>query len=971
MRPGDRVGHYRLDHLIGSGGMGEVYLAHDETLARRVAVKFVSGASAGNPLQHKRLLREAQALAEIDHPGICQVFDAGTDGGCTWVVMEYLQGRTLADCLADGPLPAETACSICADVADALAAAHARGIVHRDLKPLNVMITSAGRAKVLDFGIAHLLPERALPGGEQPTHTSLTHGLTAAGTAAYMSPEQVQQRPLDGRSDLFALGAVLYECLTGGAAFRGLTTAEVLGQVLNVEPPPPSAIRPGIDAACDAVCRRLLAKDPAARPPSAREAADELRRVARLSSVGGTRASHTEPAPRPRRSWRRAVAAAVALAIAIAAIAVVKWRRAEAAAPPPDAQVWFQKGAEALREGGYQAAAKALEAGLTRYPRSAIAYAQLAEARAELDDENGAADALLQLSQQFPDESSLAADDRLRIQAIRDSVRRDLDEAVAAYRELTARHPRDAAAWVDLGRAQAAALRLEDASASFTQALAIDPQNPAACVQLASVQAAEGDGAAALASLQRAEQLYVTASNTEGRAEVLIRRAMLLDRQGDVAAARHAAEEATTAARAVGSLSQLVRAALVGSSIAASGGRYADAARAASLATSQAIDADLDVVAADGLVDLAVTLQLAGEYDAARSSLEKAVRLAEKRQAMRTRSRALTQLASLDQQQGRATEALAEAGPALAFFKAHHYAKFYVDALNIAARANRQLDHIDTARQQSTEALQIATSIHNDLQRADALGSLALVTSTAGALTEALGYREQLEAIHRRQNDQSVLPYDLTNRAELLALLGDSEGALAALAEVDAGIARNIDAYVGRRARTLVLRALVAIVNLRFTEAARFADEIGAQPAATDTTSVTARALSAYAHARLRPGAAASPPAAPPNLSPGVQRDRQYWIALFHAARRDWRQSHRAAVAGLEMLLPDANDELRWRLAAAGAVAAGELRQASEAARLRTLAHDALERVRTAFGDRYRTYAARPDLTQLRTAAGL
>ena len=243
--------------------MGDVYLARDVTLRRDVAIKFVTAAGTASDTLTRRLLQEARAVAALDHPCICPVYDVGlVPAGRPYMVMQYVEGETLAVRLARGTLPIRDALLTCAQIADALAAAHRRGIIHRDLKPQNVILTAAGQPKLLDFGIAKFLP--ALEGiSTDDTTTSLTKPHALLGTPAYMSPEQIQERPLDGRSDLFALGCILFECLTGRRAFEGRHTFELQEQIAQVHPPAPSTIRRDLDARHDELCRRLLAKEPA------------------------------------------------------------------------------------------------------------------------------------------------------------------------------------------------------------------------------------------------------------------------------------------------------------------------------------------------------------------------------------------------------------------------------------------------------------------------------------------------------------------------------------------------------------------------------------------------------------------------------------------------------------------------------------------------------------------------------------
>lgn len=270
------MSNYRLERLLGAGGMGSVHLARDLSLDRPVAIKFIAPEKAGDAAARRRLVREARAAAALEHPNICGVLEVIDEpGGRACIVMQYVEGQTLAELLREGPLEVRLALSLAADLASALAAAHRRGIIHRDLKPQNVIVTPERRAKLLDFGLARHADLRAVPDGT--TTTNLTAPGAIAGTPPYMSPEQARQLPVDARSDLFALGAVLFECLTGVRAFTGSTTLDELSQVLHHEPPPVSALRAGLTTQHDELCRRLLAKHPDDRFQSAEEVLGALR----------------------------------------------------------------------------------------------------------------------------------------------------------------------------------------------------------------------------------------------------------------------------------------------------------------------------------------------------------------------------------------------------------------------------------------------------------------------------------------------------------------------------------------------------------------------------------------------------------------------------------------------------------------------------------------------------------------------
>jgi eukaryotic-like serine/threonine-protein kinase len=275
-RGDERFDRYEIVSLLGEGGMGQVYGATDTRLDRVVAIKMLFERLAGDPVYRERFEREARSAAALNHPHICTIFDVGPD----YLVMERLEGETLADVLTRGPLPVNQAIDYGVQIADALAAAHARGIVHRDLKPANVMITAMG-AKVLDFGLAKQIArmDEDAPRATLTAVEAETRAGQVVGTAAYMSPEQVEGKPVDGRSDLFAFGALLYEMLGGRRPFSGDTTLSTLASVLKASPDPLRRVRRDIPESVERVVMRCLEKNPAARYASAAEIRRELMRL--------------------------------------------------------------------------------------------------------------------------------------------------------------------------------------------------------------------------------------------------------------------------------------------------------------------------------------------------------------------------------------------------------------------------------------------------------------------------------------------------------------------------------------------------------------------------------------------------------------------------------------------------------------------------------------------------------------------
>ncbi len=318
-----RLGPYRVVAPLGAGGMGEVYRAQDTRLGRDVAVKILPAARAASPEAHERFAREARTISSLSHPNICVLHDVGTHEGFDYLVMEMIEGETLAERLARGRLKLDEALRIATQMAAGLAAAHHHGIVHRDLKPGNVMLTKAG-VKILDFGVAKLTRDAATaPAGETDAASTLTSvpplttGGEILGTVQYMAPEQLEGKPLDHRADIFAFGAVLYEMLTGQRAFPGRSQASIIAAILEHEPRPLVEAAPGIPPALDRAVRRCLAKDPEQRWQDAFDLG------AALADARGD--AGAEPVPdgragqRDRRRLFSALAATLLVLLALAA----------------------------------------------------------------------------------------------------------------------------------------------------------------------------------------------------------------------------------------------------------------------------------------------------------------------------------------------------------------------------------------------------------------------------------------------------------------------------------------------------------------------------------------------------------------------------------------------------------------------------------------------------------------------------
>jgi serine/threonine-protein kinase len=331
----ETIAHYKILGLLGSGGNGDVYLAEDPRLGRRVAIKVLAARHQSDPVRARRFLVEAQAAAKLDHPNICSVFEVGECEDGPFIVMPYVEGESLSQRLARGPLTLEQALDLGMQVLDALGEAHAAGLVHRDIKPANIMINRRDQAKVLDFGLAKAMsgaPDLGLP------QDTLTGAGLVVGTLAYMSPEQLKGQDVDARTDLYSFGTVLFQMVTGRQAFEAGSQAEIISEILTVNPRLQTSSLRILHPTFARILDRALEKDRQNRYPSAKAFREDLAAFRAVLDMDGPTAqfpvagtTETIPAARPRRAWIRPAALGAGLVLA-AAWGILLWRRIPSAA---------------------------------------------------------------------------------------------------------------------------------------------------------------------------------------------------------------------------------------------------------------------------------------------------------------------------------------------------------------------------------------------------------------------------------------------------------------------------------------------------------------------------------------------------------------------------------------------------------------------------------------------------------------
>ena len=311
---GKTISHYRVTAKLGAGGMGEVYLAHDERLEREVALKVLPAKTLTDEAARKRFRKEALALSKLNHPNIATIYDFDTQDGVDFLVMEYVEGTTLSEKLSGHSLPEKDVARLGGQVADALEEAHEHGVIHRDLKPGNVMVTPKGQAKVLDFGLAKL----AHPVSETATTESLSATGGAVGTLPYMAPEQLRGEEADARTDIHALGLLLYEMSTGQRPFPETLGPQLIAAILQQAPRAPSEVNRQVSAGLESIILKALEKDPERRFQSAREVSANLNKM--MTYSGTVVVSETSRSGELPRSWI-ALAGVAGLAVSLIYVA--------------------------------------------------------------------------------------------------------------------------------------------------------------------------------------------------------------------------------------------------------------------------------------------------------------------------------------------------------------------------------------------------------------------------------------------------------------------------------------------------------------------------------------------------------------------------------------------------------------------------------------------------------------------------
>lgn len=828
---GTQIGAYKIEARLGAGGMGEVYLAEDTKLDRKVAIKFLPRELEEDELARRRQIREAKAAARLEHPNICGIHEVATQANHSFIVMQYVEGETLSARMRRRPLRLTESLDVALQAADALSLAHSRGIVHRDIKPQNIMITARGQVKVLDFGLAKLVVPETLEQDEHNRESDLSKPGLVVGTVPYMSPEQAKGIAIDGRSDLFSLGAVLYECVTGRPAFAGNTPIDICAQLIHVDPPPPSEANDRVPPELDRIILKALAKDRDSRQQSAEEFGKELRAVRVALGVEETttgrlpvksRASRGDLMFSLTRAMRRPgflVPFVAVVLLVLAALSVSFWWRAAAYRPQADALRWYEQGTDALRDGTYYKASKLLEQAIKADDNFALAHARLAEAWGELDYADKANREVLRARSLVRDLSPLPRLDALYLEAITLVVLHEFGPAIESYRKIADLAPASekAHAYVDLGRAQEKNDEIEKAQESYRQALALATQDAAVYLRLGILYGRRQDLEHASQAFQTAEDLYRILSNSEGEAEVFYQRGFLFKNLNRLREARAQLDEALKLSSTPANQYQQVRSLLVLSSVSAAEGNPTQAEQQAAQAIQLARDNGIENQATNGLIWLGNVFLHRGDYSEAEKRYTQALDFAQRDNGRLNQALALFSLGSLREQQGKTDLALRYVEQSLPFLQKGGYRKWLSLAQTLLGRLHRNRGEYEAALEILTEQLVLAEQAGDLSGAALSHQEIGRALSAEEQYPQALSHFDECYRIRLSLNAPELVAYALMYRADALCQIGGFEEARRTLDDA-ASFAGPGASYKALLAEILMIGARLELTDGHYSE---------------------------------------------------------------------------------------------------------------------------------------------------------
>jgi tetratricopeptide (TPR) repeat protein/tRNA A-37 threonylcarbamoyl transferase component Bud32 len=979
-----QIAHYRIIQKLGAGGMGEVFLAQDTKLERKVAIKMLPAKSIDDAQARRRLVREAKAAATLDHPNICTIHEVNEHEDSLFIVMQYIEGQTLGEKLLESDLTTDEVLDIGIQVSEALSEAHERGVIHRDIKPGNVIVTPRGQVKVLDFGLARMAHQEKSSDPDAKTETQLTEEGYIVGTIAYMSPEQLKGQAIDTRSDIFSLGVLLYECAAGTPPFTGGSKIEISSKVLQVEPRKPSELNPRIPPLLERIILKAMAKELKDRYQTVDALLRDLKDV-RASMSGATellpsvtRTANTGIIERARGPlqlrWVQVLAIAVPLLLVIGFIGWRLWRSTPYQ-PTSEAKFFYDQGLSALHTATYFQASKALKQAVTLDPQFAPAHARLAEAYLEINNTEQAKDEVLAASS-LADKRSLATIDKFYLDAINATARRDLPSAISSYQNVLAQAPQSdkANAYVDLGRAYERSEQHDKAIEHYSNAIKLDPQSPGAFLHLGIAYSRKRDVVNAEKAFKRANEIYQVLTNNEGIVEVVFQRGALFFGTGKLPEAKAELEKVPDMLKNQPNNYQLTISQLQLSLVNRDLGNIERAKELANDAIRVAQANDFKNLEADGLINLGLAFISSGDFPAATNYFQQALELGRRNKSQVAEMRAHLSLGRLNYLKNDNDAAISELQMALNFYRPAGYKRETSLALTLLGRAYQDKGDDDTALKLFQEQAEVVKQAGDTSGIADSHMNIALVLgSSQEKFSEALEHLDEKLKIDEANQSERQMAQDQMNRARFLSQLGRYDEARTAL---DAAF-RLADKKEAQIKTVLVwvhiIRSWMALSQTQYAEAKKEAqlalemsDKYPDTTVLAKTTLCRANALSGSA-AEGRKLCEESLAAAQALKSRPLITGAQLALAETMLLNNESAAALQAALEAQKIFGQSGQKDSEWRallIAARASDLAGDKTVARDSASRAETACNALQQIWGA--DNYESYLRRPDIQMYR-----
>ncbi len=863
---GDHIGRYKVLNSIGVGGMGEVFLAVDIELERFVALKVLPSDVSNDKERIRRFVQEAKAASALNHPNILTIHEIGLVNGTRFIASEFIKGKTLRDKIKSESLNLSETIEIAIQITSALHTAHSSQIIHRDIKPENIMIREDNLVKVLDFGLAKLTIQKPqLFNSESPTcEQEITKSGMIFGTVGYMSPEQARGITVDHRTDIFSLGVVLYEILTGKQPFPGDTNSDVIAAILMNEPQNPRLLNSVIPAELERIILKTLCKDCEGRYQNAKDLLEDFKELKqdldfkskterkilaneRTEAKTGIPKADTNktinvltdpidelptyknPKNKANLVYKFRHSLPIILSLIVVGIFVYFILAAVWFVPPKNEAVkLFSYGTEALREGTYYKASKMFEDAVRIDNNFPDAHAGLAEAWMELDYFGRAQSEMLKVNEIQSKKQTFFSglyktEDSLYIDAINAIVIRNFPQAVKIYQKIAERNPTEPHVYLDLGRAYEKNEEIEKAIECYEKVVSLNGQYGAGFLRLGILLTRKTLYDKSNEAFDRAEIIYERLSNDEGVAEVKYQRGVSFNIQEKLDAAQTQFEQVIGNSRA--NKYQQIRAMLQISSVCSSLGKTPCAEEYASNAITLAKQERMENLASNGLINFGNAFLMRAEYGKAEQNFQKALEFSRKDDGLYNEARALLSMGSLRIQQKKPDQAEVFVRQALPFFQKGAYRKEVAQANLILGRANEMKENYDVALIAFAQVVNSEDASPAERAYAEMISGNLLMNKEK--YPEALHHFEQSYDLYQSLNNPYYMAYSLLYHVDVLCQLGQFQDAKDKLLKVQEIIEQTPSYQTQFSPRVRLLNAQIALSQRNFTEAINEAKQAG------------------------------------------------------------------------------------------------------------------------------------------------